>query len=101
VQWSCSPVRACADVLCTDLSFDKCLPFELKGSPRASKQVDHRTIRSLLDLDAWGLGEDSHWQSGWYGDLSVLGGIYMENPNYRPCRVPEDAQLMLSPVDPR
>ena len=67
-----------------------------------------------------GLGEESHWKSGWYGAPSVLGGIYMDNPNYRPCRVPEwrvafkepedmkvgpevpeDAQWMLFPVEPR
>ena len=67
-----------------------------------------------------GLGEESHWKSGWYGAPSVLGGIYMDNPCYRPCRVPEwrvafkepenmkvgpevrkDAQWMLFPVEPR
>ena len=67
-----------------------------------------------------GLGEQSYWKSGWYGAPSVLGGILMQNPNYRDCRVPEwrvtfkepedmkkgptipdGAQWLLLPVEPR
>ena len=66
------------------------------------------------------LNEDSHWRAGWYGALSIMGGILMTNPSYRDCwvpewrvsfvepgdmkvgpEVPEGANWMLFPVEPR